>query len=48
MEGKMNIGRLATEIVLVLLINAFEKVILSLDNIYDVLTSVEIGEVDMS
>ena len=47
MEGKMNIGQfVASEIVLVLLINAFEKVILSLDNIYDVLTSVEkIGEV---
>lgn len=47
MEGKMNIGQfVASEIVLVLLINAFEKVILSLDNIYDVLTSIEkIGEV---
>jgi ABC-type bacteriocin/lantibiotic exporter with double-glycine peptidase domain len=47
MEGKMNIGQfVASEIVLILLINAFEKVILSLDNIYDVLTSVEkIGEV---
>ena len=47
MEGKMNIGQfVASEIVLVLLMNAFEKVILSLDNIYDVLTSIEkIGEV---
>lgn len=46
-EGKMNIGQfVASEIILLMLMNAIEKVILSLDTIYDILTSLEkIGQV---
>ena len=47
MEGQMNIGQfVASEIILLLIMNAFEKVILSLDNVYDILTALEkIGQV---
>jgi ABC-type bacteriocin/lantibiotic exporter with double-glycine peptidase domain len=42
MEQQMNIGQfVAAEIIILLVINAVEKLILSLENIYDVLTSLE-------
>mgnify|MGYP002620864940 CR=1 FL=1 len=42
MEQQMNIGQfVASEIIIILVINAVEKLILSLENIYDVLTSLE-------
>ncbi|MBU2019713.1 MAG: ABC transporter ATP-binding protein/permease [Bacteroidetes bacterium] len=46
-EQQMNIGQfVAAEIIIILLVNSVEKLILSLDNIYDVLTALEkIGEV---
>lgn len=42
MQKQINIGQfVASEIIIILILNAIEKVILSLDNIYDVLTSVD-------
>jgi len=42
MRQQINIGQfVASEIIIILILNAIEKVILSLENIYDVLTSVE-------
>lgn len=47
MEQQMNIGQfVAAEIIIILIINSVEKLILSLESIYDVLTSLEkIGQV---
>jgi ABC-type bacteriocin/lantibiotic exporter with double-glycine peptidase domain len=42
MEQHMNIGQfVAAEIIIILIINSVEKLILSLDNIYDLLTSID-------
>ena len=42
MDQRLNIGQfVAAEILIVLMINSIEKVILSMENIYDVLTAVE-------
>lgn len=42
MNNQINIGQfVASEIIIILVLNAIEKVILSLENIYDVLTSVD-------
>jgi ABC-type bacteriocin/lantibiotic exporter with double-glycine peptidase domain len=42
MRQQINIGQfVASEIIIILILNAIEKVILSLENIYDVLTSVD-------
>jgi ABC-type bacteriocin/lantibiotic exporter with double-glycine peptidase domain len=47
MDQKMNIGQfVAAEIIIILVMGAVEKLILSLENIYDVLTSLEkVGQV---
>lgn len=42
MQQQINIGQfVASEIIIILILNAIEKVILSLENIYDMLTSVD-------
>lgn len=42
MEQQINLGQfVASEIIIILILNAIEKVILSLENIYDMLTSID-------